>query len=254
MKFLVWDTSSQEGSVAACEAEEGTGSWKLVSEFNFNVGLTHSERLLWGIDQVLHSARWELKDLDFFGVGVGPGSFTGLRIAVTTARTLASTMNKPLIGVSSLAALVHPAAQWVAQFEPQATLMAATDACKGELFCHWGEAQKLSEAGELSEAAQESSLTHAAAVEVLAEKALHSEHRWLVMGDATVRYPELWDSLPSERRITLPTHWAQQTQARALGQLAWKKFQSGRSFPFAEVLPQYRRASSAELKRQSASS
>src|SRR4051812_2069169 len=110
MKFLAWDTSSKSGAVVAFESRAGAYDVHLVAELVLNVDSTHSERLLWGIHQVLESARWKLEDVDVFGVGAGPGSFTGLRIGVTTARTLAHSLQKPVVGVSSLLALAHPVA------------------------------------------------------------------------------------------------------------------------------------------------
>lgn len=103
-ELLVFDTSDKQGFIASArlngEVLSDLSSWTL------NVEASHSERLLWGIHRVLEARGLEVADLDAIAVGVGPGSFTGLRIGVSTARTLAQFLEKPLYPFSSLELLV----------------------------------------------------------------------------------------------------------------------------------------------------
>lgn len=64
-----------------------------------------SERLIADVDALLQDAGVTLADIEGFGVGIGPGSFTGVRLGVMTAKTWASVLDKPVVGVSSLEAV-----------------------------------------------------------------------------------------------------------------------------------------------------
>ena len=103
MKLLAYDTSSALLSVAVYDGEKKKG------EFESSLG-RHSESLAPEIDRLLKKSRLKPANLDCVAVGLGPGSFTGLRIGVTTAKVLAYSLNKKLIGVSSLEAIAREAA------------------------------------------------------------------------------------------------------------------------------------------------
>jgi tRNA threonylcarbamoyladenosine biosynthesis protein TsaB len=92
---------------------------------------THSERLIEMIDQSLAEAGFALAAVDAVAIGLGPGSFTGLRIAMATAKGLCFATGKPLWGVSSLAALALDTA---AAAPRPCSVLAVMDARRGELF------------------------------------------------------------------------------------------------------------------------
>lgn len=269
MKLIAWDTSSKAGAVVALEWDANSplpwASPRWVAEFTLNVDCTHSERLLWAIHQTLEAARWRLEDVDVFGVGVGPGSFTGLRIGVTTARTLAHTMEKPLVAVSSLAALARPAALHFAQFatssldskESKTLVIAATDACKGELFALWGTAKSVSRSalppegdflGVWQKGAKEQVLSPERLAQVLTRKLATTSARWIVIGEGRQRYSSLWDQLPRSREIKDSLLFPAYVQGRYLGLLVWEVYQAKVLRESLDVYPRYLRASDAELK------
>lgn len=99
MKLLAFDTSSQALSVALTEDDN------LLGKIDLNIKKNHSITLMPAIDFLMTNAGLQPEDLDRIAVAQGPGSYTGLRIAVTTAKTLASTLKIDLVGVSSLAAI-----------------------------------------------------------------------------------------------------------------------------------------------------
>ena len=100
MKVLAFDTSSKALSLAILEDKQ------VLAETMINIKKNHSITLMPAIDFLMASLDWTPKDLDRIVVAEGPGSYTGLRIAVATAKTLAHTLNIELIGMSSLLSLV----------------------------------------------------------------------------------------------------------------------------------------------------
>ncbi len=263
MRLIGWDTSSKAGALVALEwdaqVEFPLPRW--VAELNLNVDCTHSERLLWAIHQTLEAARWKLEEVDVFGVGIGPGSFTGLRIGVTTARTLSHLLKKPLMGVSSLAALARPVAlHFVSSgLGSQVIVIAATDACKGELFALWGNARSVSNCvvhpeGEFSGlwnlGAKEQVLSPEVLIQILIKKMKKSSSklRWLVVGEGRKRYASYWDQLPRSREITNVSLFPDTVQGRYLGLLAFEAWQAHVSRETLQVFPRYLRVSDAEMK------
>lgn len=99
MNILALDTSNKAMSVAVVQDTTP------LAETTLNRMKTHSEQLLPTIDNLVALSGLQPTDIDRVVVAAGPGSYTGLRIGVTTAKTLAYTMNIELVGVSSLAVL-----------------------------------------------------------------------------------------------------------------------------------------------------
>src|SRR5699024_7924631 len=94
MRVLAIDTSNQTMSVAVKEGEF------VVGELTTHIKRNHSERLMPAIENLMNEVGWTPSSLDRIAVAQGPGSYTGLRIGVTVAKTLAWTLQKELVGVS----------------------------------------------------------------------------------------------------------------------------------------------------------
>ena len=99
MYILGIETSTMTGSVAIITEQQ------LIVEQTINTKITHAERLITTIDDTLRAASLTIREIDGIAVSSGPGSFTGLRIGVTTAKSLAYSIRKPIVAVSSLDAL-----------------------------------------------------------------------------------------------------------------------------------------------------
>ena len=99
MNILMIDTSGP--ACGAAIMKDG----KLVYEAQLTIGMTHSQRLMPMVDAALTMTGMTMEEIDLFGAVVGPGSFTGVRIGVSTVKALAHAAGKPCIGIDALEAL-----------------------------------------------------------------------------------------------------------------------------------------------------
>ena len=106
MNILMIDTSGPACGVAI--VKDG----RRVYEAALEGGMTHSQRLMPMVDAALNMAGMTAQDIDLFGAVVGPGSFTGVRIGVSTVKALAHAAGKPCVGVDALEALAMNACEF----------------------------------------------------------------------------------------------------------------------------------------------
>lgn len=99
MKILAIETSTMLGGVAVIDETAG-----LIFESRLNVRTTHSERLMTEIAQALKQSGLKITDIDVFAAAIGPGSFTGLRIGLSTVKGFAYATGKPVVSVPTLEA------------------------------------------------------------------------------------------------------------------------------------------------------
>ena len=123
MKILAIDTSCTVATAAV------TDDNKLLGEYYIDDKLTHSQKLMPMIDALLTELGLTPKDIDVFAVSVGPGSFTGLRIGIATAKGFAAGAGKAMAGVSTLKAMAYR--------HPMCALdiMPMIDARNAQVFC-----------------------------------------------------------------------------------------------------------------------
>jgi tRNA threonylcarbamoyladenosine biosynthesis protein TsaB len=103
-RILALDTSTQRGSVALLEGKE------VRAELRLHSPQTHSALLLSSIRFLLNQLNWTLNDLNLVAAGIGPGSFTGIRIGIATALGISQSLSISFAGISGLDALAHQAA------------------------------------------------------------------------------------------------------------------------------------------------
>lgn len=101
MKILSIDTSSNICGVSILEDK------KLICNLDSNTGRTHSENLMPMIKDAFSKSNLSLNEIDLIACNVGPGSFTGIRIGIATAKAFHDSLNIPCIGISSLESLAY---------------------------------------------------------------------------------------------------------------------------------------------------
>jgi len=221
MRVLAVETSTLAGGAALLDGEH------VVGEYSLDVSATHSERLMAAIDRLLTDAGWTVRDLEGLAVSVGPGSFTGLRIGLSTVKGLALALAIPIAAVPTLDAM--------AALLPFAALPVCPvlDARKREVYAslyRWEGAVVRREWEYLAIAPDDLS-------ERLSEPVI-------VLGDGADQIHS-----PYARRIRPPRRGPSPACVGALGHA---RLASGDTVAAADLVPIYLRPSEAELKRRGA--
>lgn len=228
MHFLALETSGRSGSLALFESDERTGGLTLLSEGRFPDDQRTAQCLAPELQRAFSDAGWPVATLGLIAVTVGPGSFTGLRIGCTTAKTLAYATGAKLVGVSTLAVLAHQAGRL------DGRTWSILDAQRGELFTQaYGAGDNLAIAPDAAR--------------------ICNVEEWIAQlqrGDAVVGpiLARLRNQLPSEIETVDPILW--QPTARAVGELGWRRYLAGHLDDAFQLIPRYHRRSAAEEKRR----
>lgn len=169
--LLAIETATLASGVALATAD------KLVAEIIVQTKKTHSERLMPHIEQLLELGQVAKEDITAIAVSIGPGSFTGLRIGLATAKALAYVWNVPVIGVSTLAALAYACPA------PNSLICPLLDAQKGNVY----QAVYRWEKGILQEVIPPRVIAHQEAINELASQPLPV----IMLGEGAVLFQEV---------------------------------------------------------------
>ncbi|MBU1626102.1 tRNA (adenosine(37)-N6)-threonylcarbamoyltransferase complex dimerization subunit type 1 TsaB [bacterium] len=222
MKILAIETSTPSGSVAL--AEDTLILW----ECTLNSSQTHSETLIMNIHHGLKAADIKKEEIECIAVTKGPGSFTGLRIGMTTAKILAFSLNIPIVSVSSLLAYAYNFSYMKVPLCPM------LDARKNEVYAaiyEYGE-------GNFTTHLHDGAYTLGQVLKSCPDKSL-------LFGNGAELYKELILSYDKTLEI-IPSNLAV-PRASSVAILGYWKFMTGEHEDTKSLTPNYCRKSEAEI-------
>lgn len=229
MLILGIDTSGRQGSVALLRADSPTEVELHTLEVASLEGGQYSELLVPTIAGLLERHGFKRSQLDLIAVASGPGSFTGLRVAIATVKGLAEAFDTPVVAVSVLEAVALSGLV-------EDKVIAALDAQRSEVF--FGEYLVRHEVGEVAEPSQmirESITSFAGFAAVLAE-----------CGAKEVFTPD--ESIATRlREIGIEAHMLARPNAESYSLIAYRKFRGGIRADVATLDANYLRRSDAEI-------
>jgi tRNA threonylcarbamoyladenosine biosynthesis protein TsaB len=223
MKILAVDTATKSCSVAIMDA--GSLSAELIT-LNEE---THSKHLMELIHKVLGMVSFNVGELNGMAVTIGPGSFTGLRIGVSTIKGMAHALDKPVVGISSLDALAWQCA------ERSYLICALLDARKGEVYS----ATYRFRDDTLTQISREKASTPVAAIEGIKEPCVF-------IGSGAELYREDITKILGDRAYFAP-EGDHIIRASSVGFLSMQRFKTRDTVEIASLVPHYIRKSDAEL-------
>lgn len=231
MKILAIETSTYSGSIALISEEAVLG------EYYFNIGPAHTEKLVPSIDWLLSELNTEKSDLTGVAVSLGPGSFTSLRVGISTAKGICYSLGIPLVGVSSLKVLAMnlPLAPF--------NICPVMDARKGEVFA----ALFRSNNGEIERLAEDMVVTPEKLTDIIKDNTIF-------IGDGALLYKDFLEDNLSDGIMFCPLNLnAPRASNVALAEIGKFKEEIDSINVADQVMkmaPQYLRKSEAEISKQ----
>lgn len=232
MLTLGIDTSTEICALGLAD-EEG-----ILGEVNFRLIHRHGEELLSNLDFLLSQTGKKIEDLEALCIGTGPGSFTGLRIGLTAAKTLAQVRGLPIVGVSSLDLLAYNLSTTTAWLLP--VIDARRERVYTAIYKGWAkdiESQRIKGARAIE------------VRELLAElKSLDPEGTFYFAGNAAYQYQSLL--LASDLDIKLLSPDKNIIRGGVVATLGQYYLAQGRLDNYLEISPDYLKKPQAEINWQ----
>jgi tRNA threonylcarbamoyladenosine biosynthesis protein TsaB len=192
--------------------------------------ITHSRRIISSVERLFADTETTWPDIDAVAVGMGPGSFTGLRIGMATAKGFAAAADKKLVGVSTLDALA-------AMCVTDKPIVVVMDARKKQVYTATYHCDK-----------NLGNLTRVSEIKVVSPEqvAMEVSEEVVMVGDGIITYGELWQKSMGDMVRFAPMH-LHAPSASAVGLLSGAQLNDGNVLDIGAAAPLYVRASDAEL-------
>lgn len=193
---------------------------------------THSQRIMPMIEQMLYQAELSVADMDCFAAAVGPGSFTGVRIGVATAKALAHATGKPCAAVSTL----HALANNLAHFD--GIICPIMDARRNQVYnalFNGGDAARITDDRALS-------------IDELLEELKARNEKIIFLGDGVAVFEDKIKA-ELESRAVIAQRMQRMNLAASVAEIGYNMYLEGNVVTYDELVPQYLRLSQAERER-----
>ena len=229
MLILGIDSTALTASAAVADVQDG--EVKTYGLFTVKNKLTHSETLLPMVEQALQIYGAKPEDLELLAVNAGPGSFTGVRIGVSTVKGLAFARDIPCTAVSTLEALAEPLS------DREGIVCAAMDARRGQFYCAlFANGERLT---------SDACLSAEEICELLAKQGKHVS----VCGDGAVLLAKMLASSHGDLSVRAVHAAARDQNALATALCGERLFRAGKAVSGKELRPVYLRLPQAERER-----
>ena len=226
MKILGIDTSSNASSVAVIEDN------KLICEYTVNTKTTHSQKLMPMIENMLSMSGINVKEIDAIAICIGPGSFTGLRIGMATAKAISHVNNLPIIGVNSLEILAGNMNLC------DKKICSILDAQRNQVYT----GRYKFENGSIVEIQP----VDVVEIETLLEEISKDNDEWILVGEAVYKHE---DKIKEIKNIDIPAPSHNVTKASSLCSIAMEKYNNNIDiYNCYDINPMYIRKSQAEVQ------
>ena len=192
---------------------------------------THSQMMMPQIESMFSLSEISPSDVDVFAVAVGPGSFTGVRIGVATAKAMAQAQNKPCVAVSTLEALAHTSSSF------RGILCPILDARRNQVY----NALFDCDGKTMTRKCNDRALTLSELLDELGAL----DNNIIFMGDGTLAYREEIEKALGSRACFAPIA-NNLNLAGSVAELGMKMFRDGIFTSYKDLIPQYVRLSQAE--------